>query len=269
MIGNFFRSLDREGVAYLLINGQAAILYGAATFSEDIDLWIEPTDANARRLLAALHGVDATYYKLAPPLQLEHMCRGHGFHFRIPSETEIYLDIMACPPRVPGFRKALARANTMDTSWGMIPTIGIRDLVGLKMTQRLGDYPVIGQLVLRYMEHADPPTAEDYEWATSHVFTVTEMEELLLQFPQAMDASTAPSAIREFGRELRGGGNASPRTRDAVERLLTDRMLDAQRADRNYWQGIIAELRTLRQAGVLVPLGHPVVPPPSAGRIIP
>jgi hypothetical protein len=35
---NLFRSFDRFGVEYLLISGQASILYGAATFSEDIEL---------------------------------------------------------------------------------------------------------------------------------------------------------------------------------------------------------------------------------------
>ena len=43
MIANFFQSLERHGVEYLLISGQATVLYGAATFSEDIDLWISPT----------------------------------------------------------------------------------------------------------------------------------------------------------------------------------------------------------------------------------
>jgi hypothetical protein len=44
MIANFFQSLERHGVEYLLISGQATVLYGAATFSEDIDLWISPTE---------------------------------------------------------------------------------------------------------------------------------------------------------------------------------------------------------------------------------
>lgn len=50
MIANFFQSLDRNGGEYLLISGQAAVLYGAATFSEDIDLWINPTETNRARL---------------------------------------------------------------------------------------------------------------------------------------------------------------------------------------------------------------------------
>src|SRR5690606_5914107 len=32
-----------QRVEWLLISGQATILYGAATFSEDVDLWVKPT----------------------------------------------------------------------------------------------------------------------------------------------------------------------------------------------------------------------------------
>jgi len=44
MIANFFRSLNSYQADYLLISGQATVLYGAATFSEDIDLWIRLED---------------------------------------------------------------------------------------------------------------------------------------------------------------------------------------------------------------------------------
>jgi hypothetical protein len=49
-----FRRFDAAGFDYLLIGGQASILYGAATFSEDVDVWIRPDAANAGRLLRAL-----------------------------------------------------------------------------------------------------------------------------------------------------------------------------------------------------------------------
>jgi hypothetical protein len=35
-----FRALDRERVRYLVISGQACILYGASPFTEDIDLCV-------------------------------------------------------------------------------------------------------------------------------------------------------------------------------------------------------------------------------------
>ena len=50
---SFFRNLDRERVEFILISGQAAVLYGAATFSEDFDLWVRPTSANLARLKTA------------------------------------------------------------------------------------------------------------------------------------------------------------------------------------------------------------------------
>jgi len=73
MIANFFRSLDRHGVEYLLISGQATVLYGAATFSEDIDLWLSPTHENSARFLAALRECSAHYYKLTPALTVENL----------------------------------------------------------------------------------------------------------------------------------------------------------------------------------------------------
>ena len=46
MTKNFFHALNRAYVKYLRISGQATVLYGAATFSEDIDLWICPEEKN-------------------------------------------------------------------------------------------------------------------------------------------------------------------------------------------------------------------------------
>jgi hypothetical protein len=109
---SFGRSLEREAVRYLLISGQASILYGAATFSEDVDLWIAPSAANIDRFLRALHRNRAVVHKLTPPLTVRHFRRGHGFHFRVPSPAgEWYLDVMGRPPRVGGFAAAARRVR--------------------------------------------------------------------------------------------------------------------------------------------------------------
>jgi len=96
MIANFFQSLTDRGVDYLLINGQATVLYGAATFSEDIDLWIDPTPENRDRFTAALRDCRARFYKLTPELTVENLARGHGFHFLLPGgeATDVFLDVM-------------------------------------------------------------------------------------------------------------------------------------------------------------------------------
>lgn len=56
---NFFRGLEAHGARYLLIGGQASVLYGAAVFSEDIDLWVEPTSASIRALSLPLRDARA------------------------------------------------------------------------------------------------------------------------------------------------------------------------------------------------------------------
>src|SRR5215469_5851700 len=98
MIANFFRSLNSDQVDYLLISGQATVLYGAATFSEDIDLWIRPEAQNCERFLATLRSYNARYYKLTPEFTPKNLQRGHGFHFVVPDEnSEVYLDVMGAP----------------------------------------------------------------------------------------------------------------------------------------------------------------------------
>ncbi|HZE99106.1 MAG TPA: hypothetical protein VE981_19025 [Planctomycetota bacterium] len=76
-----FRAFERERVRFLLIGGQAAILDGAAHFTQDLDLWIRPDRRNLDAFLRALARVGALLPKLTPPLSLRWLGRGHGFPF--------------------------------------------------------------------------------------------------------------------------------------------------------------------------------------------
>jgi len=49
-----FASFQRNDVKYLVIGGIAAVLYGVPRATFDLDILIEPTEANAQRLLDAL-----------------------------------------------------------------------------------------------------------------------------------------------------------------------------------------------------------------------
>src|SRR5688572_23713533 len=172
MIASFFQSLEFSRVEYLLISGQATILYGAATFSEDVDLWVLPTEKNLERFVSALRSVAATYYKLTPPFTVENLERGHGFHFVLPSgaSSDVYLDVMGRPPRVGSFESAAAGARIFDTDFGRVRTIGIRDLVELKKTQRPEDYPIIGRLALAFLAERDPVEPAGLRWALDNCF---------------------------------------------------------------------------------------------------
>ena len=258
MIENFFQNLNSTGAEYLLISGQATVLYGAATFSEDIDLWVNPTAGNAERFLEVLRSCNARFYKLTPPWELTWLARGHGFHFILPATQgpEVFLDVMGTPPRVPSFGDAVMRAQWMDTDWGKVRVIGIKELVELKKTQRVEDYPVIGRLGSAWLRSAKPsPTDEDYHWALGQMFTLPELDALLEQYPAAAGAlpTTAARCLREYMEQWTSG--PTEQLQGEVTDYLQARMAGFQAADRRYWRQIIAELKKLRAEGRLMPEG--------------
>ena len=263
MIANFFQSLDQNRVEYLLISGQATVLYGAATFSEDIDLWINPTEENRDRFLAALRDSQACYYKLTPPLTVENLQQGHGFHFILPGGAtgEIYLDAMGNPPRADSFTGSLATARRMETEWGTIHTIGIKPLVELKKTQRLEDYPIISKLALAWFDQPEcASTAADFLWALQNIFTLPELTIFSTEHPAAVEVATEQfnREVGEFGRQLLAGGEVSESVERRVGELFQARIAELQLADRQYWRNIIRKLKELREAGKLMPEGDKI-----------
>lgn len=263
MIANFFQGLSEHGVEYLLISGQASILYGAATFSEDIDLWIDPTSENCRCFRAALRGCQARFYKLTPQLTAENLRRGHGFHFLLPGgrEPEVFLDVMGQPPRVGSFAASLGTARWMETEWGAIHTVGLKPLVELKKTQRLEDYPVISKLALAWFDQPEcARTPDELRWALQNLFTLPELRIFFAEHPDAahLPAGDLSPALNEFSRQLVSGSEAD----EAIERRVNDwmqqRVADLQQADRCYWREILTELKNLRATGQLAPEGSAV-----------
>ena len=262
MIANFFQGLDRNGVEYLLISGQATVLYGAATFSEDIDLWINPTETNRVRFLSALQEAQARYYKLTPPFTIEYLQQGHGFHFTLPggNADEIFLDVMGKPPRTgSSFGSASATVRRMETEWGTIPTIGLQPLVELKKTQRLEDYPVISKLALAWFDQPEcAGAAADFLWALQNIFTLSELAIFFTEHPAAVSIATDVSNpdVGEFGRQSLAGNEVSESIERRVGELFQSRMAELQLADRQYWRGIIQQLKELRTAGRLMREGE-------------
>lgn len=264
MIANFFQSLERHRVEYLLISGQATVLYGAATFSEDIDLWIHPTLENCRHLISVLNDCNARYYKLTPPLTPEYLNRGHGFHFVLPADQgpETYLDVIGAPPRVDTFSSAVSSARWIETEWGRLHTIGLKELVELKKTQRLGDYPIISRLALAWLDHPERPNQkEDFVWALRNIFTLETLRALFEEHPETMQhlEGDQESNLRAFGRSTLAGDEGDLPVEEAITAWMQQRMAALQQADRRYWRNIIAELKNLRSNGILMPEGAPVL----------
>jgi len=124
-------ALNRGNAKYLVIGGVACILHGYARATDDIDVLIERTEANAGRVLKSLARV------------------GYGFA-REWSATELLkkpVTIIGDDPRVDIFtvawkvkyEQAAPRAGSVE-AWGVrIPLISIDDLIETKRTGRLQD----------------------------------------------------------------------------------------------------------------------------------
>lgn len=61
---DLFAELSAARVKYLLVGGYALALHGLPRFTKDLDIWIEPTIANAERALSALKAFGAPRYQL-------------------------------------------------------------------------------------------------------------------------------------------------------------------------------------------------------------
>ncbi len=231
---SLFRSFERFGVDYLLISGQASILYGAATFSEDVDLWVRPSPGNIPRVLGALASRRARVYKLTPPLEMRFLRAGHGFHFLVPGNPiPVYLDIMGKPPRVGTFSECHRRARLLETDWGRVPVVGLEDLIALKKTRRFIDYEVISNLVSIRLSEEVSPSRKLLRWAARATFRPEDRAAFFHELGASVSLSECRAAIA-----------------GEVERL--------QARDARYWRSRIAELRRLRRAGKLWPEGAPV-----------
>lgn len=264
MIASFFQSLEDHGVEYLLISGQATVLYGAATFSDDIDLWVSPTAGNCHRFLATLRACGASYYKLTPPFEPEFVSRGHGFHFlfrAIEDEPPVFLDVMGAPPRVDAFAAARASARRVETDWGRLAVLGLKDLVELKKTQRLEDYPIISNLALAWFSQPEcRGMREDLAWALVNIFTLPALRLFAEAHPDLANALAGelPEAMCPFLAQVASGEEAAESVQGELNAWMQHRIAEFQQADRAHWRPIIAELRQLRSAGRLMPEGESV-----------
>ena len=261
---DLFRSFERHGVDYLLIGGQATILYGASQFTEDVDLWVRPTGEEILRFLRALADLDAQVYKLTPPVTPPFVRRGHGFHFMIPrvgDDLPTFIDLMGRPPRVGSFARARARSRTLSPTWGgAVPTAAPEDLADLKKTDRPDDYPIISRLARLRLAEERLPTARTLTWALANTFVVDDLEAIIRAHGDAIPPSVAADdpavslllACRARGREPTG------RNVDRAAAILSRRALELQRLGRAYWRPVRDDLKALRAAGVLIRVGTPV-----------
>lgn len=156
---SFFQKND---VRFLLMGGQACVLYGAAEFSRDIDVSIRASGKNLERLAAALKELQAEVIAF-PPFETKYLARGHAVHFRCadPESEHIRVDVMSKMRGVPEFDELSDRRAVVLDDRLEAPLLSLPDLVLAKKTQRDKDWPMIRRLIERdYEDFYHEPSAE-------------------------------------------------------------------------------------------------------------
>lgn len=112
-------------VRYLLIGGYAVAFHAKPRFTKDLDLWVEPTEENLARAVAALSDFGA------PPQALEDLVSSRDdeiIWFGVPPAR---VDLLK---RVPGVAFGVAYARRVEATWEDVgvAVIGRDDLIRAK-----------------------------------------------------------------------------------------------------------------------------------------
>lgn len=256
---DLFRAFERNRVQVLLIGGQAAVLYGAAHFTQDVDLWVRPDATNLRGLLRSLAKLDARVHKLTPPVTLGYARRGHGFHFVLPDPGRLpaYLDVLGRPPRAGPWQVAARRARSIATPWGVLRVVAPPDLAEMKKTNRPADYEVISRLARIRLAEEVAPGIRLLAWALENSFRAEDVAAIWDEYAGdrlAEAARRVPDFATILGA-LRVDKAIPSAHLERVAGRIARRMTRLLRLGREYWIPRIRELRTLRARGGLIPEG--------------
>lgn len=132
-----FEVLERHGVEYLTIGGVAVNAHGHLRNTRDVDVLIEWTAVNMRRVAAALAELDAKLFGVdadlldVDPLDPDDLLNGGNFTLRTASGG---LDLFD-PDEIPGgrpYEEMRPRAVEATVAGVRIRTVGLDDLIRLK-----------------------------------------------------------------------------------------------------------------------------------------
>ncbi len=123
--------LNESGAQYLLVGARALQLWGSARATRDIDILIEPTEANAQRVLDALA---STGFGFAKEWAAAEVAR--KFVTIIGDSPRVDILTLAWSVR---YREAVREAVRFEVEGVGIPTVSLEDLMASKRTGRPQD----------------------------------------------------------------------------------------------------------------------------------
>lgn len=141
----FLGALKRHGVRFLLVGAHALAAHGRPRFTQDLDVLVDPTPANARRVAAAIaeFGFKETardWRWFAKPYRITMLGR-------IPMRIDVLTGISGV-----SFRAAWRNRIMASTPMGEVPVLGLTELRANKLAsgrpKDLADIALLGELEL-------------------------------------------------------------------------------------------------------------------------
>ena len=133
--------LNEHGAHYVLVGGFAVQLWGSGRATKDIDLLIEPTVENARRVLAAIVQFTGSWGLARDLLAEDVAARPVTIIGDLPR-----VDILTVAFRV-HYAEAARDATSFEVDGVQIPTASIEHLIASKQTGRLRDAADVEELL--------------------------------------------------------------------------------------------------------------------------
>ncbi len=146
-----FGVLNEHTVAYVVIGGLAVQAHGVSRSTLDVDIIVDRTPENYRRLRDALVALDAvvpaidprTFVELDPTDEVD-LARGSVIRITTRAGT---LDVIRDPPGADHFERLAARAVHVTVVGVEIPIVALDDLIAMKRaTGRPKDLSDIAEL---------------------------------------------------------------------------------------------------------------------------
>lgn len=128
-------ALDRHGVRFIIVGGQAARFWGSPSLTQDFDAAYARDRENIERLAAALRDLDAKLRvakvdeDLPFRLDADTLERGLNFTFRTPVGD---LDFLGLPAGVNGFDELEPNAATLEIGGHEVLVCALDDLIRMK-----------------------------------------------------------------------------------------------------------------------------------------
>ena len=229
-------------VRFLLMGGQACVLYGGSEFSRDTDIALLPERENLDNLEAALAELNAEQIAV-PKLSMEYLLKGHAVHFRCkhPDAMNMRIDVMSVLHNAPTFETLWEHRTTMELDDGLlVDLVSLLDLVKIKRTQRDKDWSHIRRLIeANYQEYHGKSSPDHVRFWLTHARTVEILRQL---------ASENPKLISELKRQRKLLRLLPNGTDEELSAELIKEEKKEREADRAYWQPLLDELEEIRHS---------------------